>query len=54
MALLLYDPVPTCDGKWQVAVLDFKGNYCQVLPCVCETRSEAIKFANEYFQLGLH
>ena len=50
----LYDSVPTCDGKWRVALLDSSGKCRQLLPCVCESKNEAREFARTYLKLYSH
>ena len=48
MAYGLFSSVPTPDGKWQVAILSNRGVCCGFLPCVCETREEAQRYAKAY------
>ncbi len=50
MAHGLYSSVPTVDGKWQVAVLSKNGLCCGFLPCVCDTKEEAQRFAEAYLR----
>ncbi len=52
MGIPLYSSVPTSNDKWQVALLNEKGKCCGLLPCECETKAEAEKYAKSY--LGLY
>lgn len=54
MAQVLYDSVPTPDGKWRVAILDKKGVCFQLLPSVCETKIEAGAYGRSYVKLFAH
>jgi hypothetical protein len=47
----LFSSVPTFDGKWQVALLNQNAECREVLPCVCETKEQAERYAKAFIRL---